>query len=295
MFNLLHLTPKSSSGRIYIVHCDTDPEAGRKCSGNSLCSYEGNPYNESNLFSCDGWRSCSNQDNAKFQILNYNPPTISSLYIDAKGNDDSVKGETRISGLRSDDSLNITTSGKNNYNYLLIAPRINNGSNPDTANIALTGVIFAGQTKPSSLSNALNQVSSNNGFIALYSNQNLAANQNPLGIAITQGYYYFYVKNQNGQYGWQSKSQDRFYPSDTIAIGKDYGLTIGGVGPKSYCGLPFIQDDSTTPELNPCFRVYIFKKQTNSTIKTWGTYSYVYDYFNNQEIISNNQNPLPIQ
>ena len=51
----------------YFVHCDLATEPA-KCSGNPFCAHEGGQDN------CDGWISCSNQDNINFSI---NQPTTS--------------------------------------------------------------------------------------------------------------------------------------------------------------------------------------------------------------------------
>jgi hypothetical protein len=278
----------------YIVHCDTEPTAGRKCSGNSRCTYENNPYNEIPLFDCYDWRSCSDSDNAKFEVKYAPVPVLNDLIVAADGNANSVaaSGISKLSGLRTDDQLNYR--GSNYYNYLVVGQEVN-PQTPDgsTDNIGLSGIIFGpsfSTSSPPPFISILTNVASNKGFILLYANKNYTAAESPLGFALTAKKYYLYLpKSNNASYYWE-KDKSTIDPYDSIEIKSPSGNTIIKVKIKEPTACS--NSNITSKAQLLCFHVYLYHELVgNIPLKTYQTYGFVYDAIRGNFIYKNTLNP----
>ena len=200
------------------------------------------------------------------------PPSLGSLYIDADGIADSVKGETYgFSGSRDDDNNNpYYIKGSNSYNYMVTSQEVDSNISGSVENIGLSGVIFATTSEPTSLSDAKDKVKSNDGFIALFANKNVTV----AGKSFIKNQYYYYAKNSSGDYVWINR--DICKPLDI-----DLKIKILARDTTGQC-----DPNEGKAALSPFFKVTLYKGLTASENRKYGTYAYAYDYYNGDEIMA---------
>lgn len=200
------------------------------------------------------------------------PPSLGNLYIDADGTAESVKGETYgFSGSREDDDDNpYYIKGSNTYNYMVTSQEVDSNISGSAENIGLSGVIFATTSEPADLLDAMTKVDDNDGFIALFANKNVTV----AGKSFSKYKYYYYAKNSSGSYVWTEKFIcDRSEASGIIRLEAKQNIAAGCV---------FKALDAA---LSPYFQVTLYKGLTASENREYGTYAYVYDYYNENEIM----------
>lgn len=282
----------------YVVHCDTDSTAGRRCSGNSRCTYEGNPYQENPLFDCEDWRSCSNSDNALFTVVT--PPTFDgNIIIDADNNSESVKPghypySSHLSGMRiNETALGSQIKGSNYYNYLVVGQKINSNIPSSADNIGLSGVIFTQRNINLSSLNfdqVKTNVRTNKGFILLYANKTYTQANSPIGEAVAFDNYYFYTPDKDGNYKWHEKSQ-----GEVLRIEQGDNLMYKVIGVFTTSCMTSVEDNIFNRPQLPCFHLYLYNPFIGSVTKTYGTYGYIYDHGRGVHIYSSDSSSRPKQ
>lgn len=202
------------------------------------------------------------------------PPSLGNLYIDADGTAESVKGETYgFSGSREDDDDSpYYIKGSNTYNYMVTSQEVDSNISGSVENIGLSGVIFATTSEPADLLDAMTKVDDNDGFIALFANKNVTV----AGKSFSKYKYYYYAKNSSGNYVWESKGI-----CDPYQVSQKIQLEAKKIDAIENCQLGGYDEAA----ISPYFKVTLYKGLTASENREYGTYAYVYDYYNQDEIM----------